>query len=122
MAKTEAAVPAWQSISLRLPADKSAAFTVTEGHRGRPDLRTVLTWDTAGTALVSTERFDDLSPARKARLWGRWLHTGEAGGIAGQIIAGVASLAAVMLVWTGFALTWRRLRKIPPPGRGQSPA
>jgi uncharacterized iron-regulated membrane protein len=38
-------------------------------------------------------------------------HTGEAWGIAGQTIAGAASLGAAVLVWTGSALSLRRLRK-----------
>ncbi len=106
--KAEATVPEWQSISLRLPADKSAVFTVMSGHRGRPDLRSTLTHDPKTGAIIATERFADFSSAKKARTWGRWLHTGEAGGLAGQTLAGIASAAAVVLVWTGFALAVRR--------------
>jgi uncharacterized iron-regulated membrane protein len=40
----------------------------------------------------------------------RPVHTGEAGGVIGQTLAGIASLAGVVLVWTGLALTWRRFR------------
>jgi len=110
-AKAEAASPGWQTISLRLPADKSAVFTVMGGHRGRPDLRSTLTLDPQTAAVTAAEKFDDFSPARKTRTWGRWLHTGEAGGVVGQTIAGLASLAGVILVWTGLALAWRRLLK-----------
>ena len=39
----------------------------------------------------------------------RFLHSGEIYGIVGQTIAGLASLATLVLVWTGFALAWRRL-------------
>ncbi|MSR11799.1 MAG: PepSY domain-containing protein, partial [Gammaproteobacteria bacterium] len=50
------------------------------------------------------------SAGRQARAWVRFLHTGEALGGIGQTLAGIASLAAVLMVWTGLALSWRRLR------------
>ncbi len=59
-----------------------------------------------GLAHAAAEKFDAFSPGRKTCTWGRWLHTGEAGGIVGQTIAGIASLAAFLLVWTGLALAW----------------
>jgi hypothetical protein len=31
-------------------------------------------------------------------------------GLAGQTVAGLVSAAACVLVWTGFALAWRRFR------------
>jgi uncharacterized iron-regulated membrane protein len=39
----------------------------------------------------------------------RFLHTGEALGLAGQTVAGVVSLTSVVMVWTGLALAYRRL-------------
>jgi uncharacterized iron-regulated membrane protein len=39
----------------------------------------------------------------------RFLHTGEALGLAGQTIAGLVSLSSAIMVWTGLALAWRRL-------------
>jgi uncharacterized iron-regulated membrane protein len=38
----------------------------------------------------------------------RFLHTGEALGWPGQLLAGLFSLFSVVLVYTGFALAWRR--------------
>jgi len=38
----------------------------------------------------------------------RFVHTGEYYGFVGQTIAGIACYAAVMLVWTGFALSLSR--------------
>jgi uncharacterized iron-regulated membrane protein len=49
------------------------------------------------------------TPGQRARSWLRFVHTGEQYGIAGQTIAGLASLAACLLVYTGLALAWRRL-------------
>ena len=43
--------------------------------------------------------------------WGtaRFLHTGEYFGVVGQTVAGVVSLLACVLVYTGIVLAWRRL-------------
>lgn len=49
------------------------------------------------------------SPGQKARSWFRFVHTGEQYGVIGQTIAGIASLAACFLVYTGLALAYRRL-------------
>ena len=38
----------------------------------------------------------------------RFGHTGEVFGVPGQILAGLASAGGCVLVWTGFALAWRR--------------
>ena len=38
----------------------------------------------------------------------RFAHTGEVLGFAGQTIAGLVSLGATLLVYTGLALSWRR--------------
>jgi uncharacterized iron-regulated membrane protein len=110
-AKAEELSPGWESISLRIPAAKEAVFTVMAGHRGRPDLRSTLTLDPKTAVVLSTERFDDFNSGRKLRTWGRWVHTGEAGGVVGQTIAGVVSAAAAVLVWTGFSLTIRRIAR-----------
>ncbi len=54
------------------------------------------------------ETFADLTPGRRARTWTRFLHTGEALGLVGQLIAGLACVGGCVLVYTGFALSWRR--------------
>lgn len=41
-------------------------------------------------------------------MWSRFVHTGEYYGVFGQTVAGVASAAGVMLVWTGISLVLRR--------------
>jgi len=40
----------------------------------------------------------------------RPVHTGEAVGVVGQMVAALASAGGVVLVWTGLALAWRRFR------------
>ncbi|MEO8307791.1 MAG: PepSY-associated TM helix domain-containing protein [Pseudomonadota bacterium] len=46
---------------------------------------------------------------QRARTWFRFIHTGEQYGLIGQTLAGIASLAACFLAYTGLALAWRRL-------------
>jgi uncharacterized iron-regulated membrane protein len=41
--------------------------------------------------------------------WLRFAHTGEIYGLLGQTVAGLVSLGAVVLVYTGMALALRRL-------------
>jgi uncharacterized iron-regulated membrane protein len=105
-----ARVPDWQSVTLRLPAGdaKEVTFQIASGHRGRPDLRSHLILDRRSGAVEEWETFASQGLGRRLRAWGRWVHTGEAGGVFGQAIAGLASAGAVVLVWTGFALAWRR--------------
>lgn len=111
-AEAEKSMAGWQSITLRVPTSARAplAFTVDGAHRGRPDLRATVTVDRASGQVTKTETFDSFNRGRRVRTWLRWIHTGEAGGVIGQTIAGIASLGATVLVWTGIALTWRRFR------------
>ncbi len=109
-ARVEDAHTGWQSLSFRLPPSQRAPWqiTVDKGNGARPDLRSTLTFDGASGELLRREEYADQEAGRRARTWLRWLHTGEAGGIAGQTLAGLASLAGVMLVYTGIALSLRR--------------
>ena len=52
--------------------------------------------------------YAELAAAAQVRAWTRFLHTGEALGFWGQLVAGLACLGGCVLVWTGFALAWRR--------------
>jgi len=105
----------WKTVSVQLPTikDKTTAFTIEKGFAGQPQLRSTLTVDNATGAIVRSEAFRDLDPGLKARLWMRFVHTGEYYGLSGQTIAGIASLAGVILVWTGVALTYRRFFSSP---------
>ena len=60
-----------------------------------------------GTTL-KREGYAAMPAGRKAIGWLRFIHTGEAFGVTGQTIAGLASLGGVMLAWTGVALALRR--------------
>lgn len=105
-------VPGWQAITLRLPNSPRMpwTFSIDKSHRGRPDLRSTLTIDRQSLNVVRHETFDTFNAGRRARSWLRFIHTGEAGGVTGQTIAGLASAGGCVLVWTGIALALRRLR------------
>jgi uncharacterized iron-regulated membrane protein len=110
MARVENESPEWRTINLRLPGptDRDVTVTVDRGWGGQPQLRSTLTFDRRTATLVRSQSFGDQNRGQQARTWLRFVHTGEFYGLAGQTIAGIASLAAVFLVWTGFALALRR--------------
>lgn len=107
----EQQMPGWKTITLRLPVTGSLHFTADRGHGARPDLRAQFTIDPKTNVIAKTETYGSYNAARRIRLWIRWIHTGEAGGFVGQTIAGLASAAGALLVWTGFALAFRRFTK-----------
>jgi uncharacterized iron-regulated membrane protein len=111
IAAAAAASPEWTSLTLVLPApvDDAIRVSVDWGSGGQPQRRSTLLLDAGTTELIGTEPFSSLSPRRRARSWVRFLHTGEALGLAGQTAAGLVSLTSVIMVWTGIALAWRRL-------------
>lgn len=120
LAAAQRTLPTWQTITLRLPAPGAAqpASLAVRAHDTWP--RTALTtlqYDPFTGTLLRQDGYADLSAARKARAWTRYLHTGEALGPLGQFVAGLASLGGLFLVYTGFALTWRRFfgTNSPPP-------
>ena len=107
-ARAEQQVPAWRSISVRALGRGPVAFTIDTGDGGRPDLRSQLTLDRRTADVVRWEPFSSYNSGRRLRSWFRFLHTGEAGGIAGETIASVASTGGAVLVWTGICLAIRR--------------
>jgi uncharacterized iron-regulated membrane protein len=99
-------VPGWRTVTLRLSPDSGpAVLQVDRGDGGRPDLRTQITLGNP----PRVESFTSYNTGRQLRMWARFTHTGEAGGIAGETIALIASLGAATLMVTGFSLSLRRL-------------
>lgn len=109
--RAERQLPGWRTITMRIPtaAADVVVFTVDAGSGGQPQKRGTLTLTTSGAELVRWEPFESLTKGRQWRSYMRWVHSGEVAGIAGQTIAGLASLGAVVLVWTGMSLALRRL-------------
>ncbi|MFT3991537.1 MAG: PepSY-associated TM helix domain-containing protein [Luteolibacter sp.] len=103
-------VPDWRSMSLELPTndEQPLVVTVTDAGRGRPDRRQKFTVTPDTFEIVKRETSSDLKPVAQARQFVRWLHTGEAFGWIGQLLMALACSAALVLVWTGFALSFRR--------------
>jgi len=110
-ARAATQVDDWKTITLTLPQPgaTTVSFAIDLGNGGQPQLRHTLVLDAASGEVTSWQPFESQTPGRRARSWVRFLHTGEALGIAGQTIAGVVSLTSVIMVWTGLALAWRRL-------------
>ena len=100
----------WYSIWMELgEAPGEAEFYIDRSIGHRPTFAYALTLDVNDGSVLEVKRHDDWSPGNQA--WGiaRFLHTGEIFGFVGQTIAGLASLAACLLVYTGLTLAWRRL-------------
>jgi uncharacterized iron-regulated membrane protein len=103
--------PEWKAIMIRLPQKPGApVVAMIQEPGGTFPRRSQLTMDAATGEIKKWEPVSEWNRGRQWRTWARYLHTGEAGGILGQFIAMLASAGAVVLVWTGLALAWRRYR------------
>jgi uncharacterized iron-regulated membrane protein len=104
--------PHWRNMTLRLPQRSAPQLMVTleEATALHPYPRSILTLDTATAAVIKWEPYDGYNLGRTLRAWVRPVHTGEAIGVLGQVVAALASAGGVVLVWTGLALAWRRWR------------
>ncbi|MHA7631199.1 PepSY-associated TM helix domain-containing protein [Corallococcus sp. M7] len=87
---------------------QASAFTVREQERWPLFATNTVSLDPFTAQTLKTETYADFNSGRKLRTWLRFLHTGEALGWVGQLIAALASFGAVFLVYTGYALSWRR--------------
>lgn len=103
----------WNRITLNVPSPSanSVTFKLDYGTGHQPQLVSDLDFDRVSGELIRTGGYSDRSPAQQARIYIRFLHTGETLGLIGQTIAGLASLAACFMVYTGLALAYRRFFK-----------
>ncbi|MEO8259348.1 MAG: PepSY domain-containing protein [Acidobacteriota bacterium] len=110
-ARAERQVPTWSLLSMRLPNrdDGPVAFTITDGAHWNAFARSNLTLNAASGDVIQWQPYEAGSLGQKARGWMRFAHTGELGGLTGQVIAGLGCLGGVFLVYTGLALALRRL-------------
>ena len=99
----------WKTISLRLPISKDAVFSIDEAKSFNIFGRSALTLDSATAAVSKWEPYAEQNSARQMRSWFRFTHTGESLGIIGQIIGFFACIGGAFLVYTGLALSVRRL-------------
>lgn len=110
-ANAEAQVPAWSQLTMRLPGRAGApvSFTITDGAQWNQFARSQLTLNAKSGDIVQWQPYERQSVGQKVRGWLRFAHTGELGGLAGQIVAGLGCVGGMFLVYTGLALAWRRL-------------
>jgi uncharacterized iron-regulated membrane protein len=109
-AKARAVVPDWYSISMSAPDedDSGIRFAIDKTPGGQPTKLADLTLNRE-TGLVDNWRpYENNADTRKMARFLRYAHTGEYFGIIGQTIAGLVSLFATVMVWTGLALAYRR--------------
>ena len=101
----------WEEINVTLPppGDSTLSARVYRGYRGQPQLEETLTLDLRTGVVVDRTGFENQARARRYRSFLRFAHTGEYWGLFGQTVAGIVSLAAVVLGITGASLALRRL-------------
>lgn len=106
-------VPGWTAITLRFPSRPDAPWTATivEEKRFGPPSRSQVTFDSSTGQELKWEPASGQALGKRLRAWAVPLHTGRAWGLIGQIIAGLSSLGAVLLVWTGLSMAWLRYRQ-----------
>jgi len=110
-ARAERQVPTWSLLSMRLPNREGGpvTFTITDGANWNEFARSNLTLNSLTGEVVQWQPYEGSNLGQKVRGWLRFAHTGELGGVPGQIIAGIGCLGGVFLVCTGLSLATRRL-------------
>jgi uncharacterized iron-regulated membrane protein len=101
----------WKRLNVTLPteSDAIARIEVDRGNGAQAHKRHTLSLERSTGAIVAVQTFADTPESQRLRGIARFLHTGEVLGFWGQTLAGLVSFAALFMVWTGFALSWRRL-------------
>jgi uncharacterized iron-regulated membrane protein len=84
-------------------------FAIEEGVYANRFARSTLALDPRTGAAVRWEPYGAGGGGRRVRSWMRFLHTGEALGLGGQIAAALACVGGGFLVVTGISLALRRL-------------
>jgi uncharacterized iron-regulated membrane protein len=111
--------PDWAQIVLRFnppltpapakqPVPKTFSVQVKEQHPWPPFSVNTLVLDAVTGEVKRTDGYATMSSGTRARRWIRLLHSGEALGPFVQFLSGLACLGGCLLVYTGFALSWRR--------------
>ncbi len=107
------AAPGWVSIALRLPQREGGEVSIWIQEKPvwwYPNARSQLTLTPSGEEK-KWEPYTRHPRGRVWRVWARNLHTGEALGVINQVLVFLGAAGAVMLVWTGFAMSWYRFFK-----------
>ena len=105
-------VPDWRMASLHLTSGRpSLSFTVDQGNGGEPERRVQVVIDSSSLTVLQRTPFANQPRGQRWRGWVRFVHTGEAGGWWGEMIAFVTALGAIVLSVTGLLLSLPRLRR-----------
>ncbi|MBP9853964.1 MAG: PepSY domain-containing protein [Candidatus Omnitrophica bacterium] len=106
----EKQVPSWVTMNIRLGKDDKAAVVISiqEPSVRLPNHRSQLTLDLFTAEVKKWEPFSELNTGRKARMWIKPIHTGQAWGIVGQMIMFIGACGATVLVWTGLSMALQR--------------
>jgi uncharacterized iron-regulated membrane protein len=102
--------PDWKSVNIRMPQGNRPNVMAVIETPTSPNTygRSLLTLDAKTAELIKWEPYENYNLGRQLRIWVRALHTGEAGGWLGQLIAALAVMGAMVSIFTGFALGLRR--------------
>lgn len=104
----------WHSMWMEIGEDKhEARFFIDRSIGNRHELAYSLFFDTRDGQVTNMLAKADWSKGDQAWNTARFLHTGEYLGFVGQTFAGIVSILACFLVYTGIVLAWRRLVKEP---------
>ena len=107
--RARATLPDWRRMEVAFPIGEYIGITVDSGTGRQPAKQVTLTFDGKTGALQDRTGFDDRTEGQQARIFLRFLHTGEVFGLIGQTLAGLAAAFAVIMTYTGAALSYRRL-------------
>ena len=102
--------PNWRTITLNVVRGSAPLnATIDMGTGGQPQRRVQALLNPSTGVVEKTSTLADGSLGQRLRSFVRFGHTGEYYGLLGQIVAALASLGACVLVYTGLALSIRRL-------------
>lgn len=105
-------VPGWQSIGVRLPVKGPLVnLRVQTGEGVRPTDYVRVAFDSQSGALRTFAPYERWGAGSQVIGWARWLHTGQALGLLGQLAAALAMVAVTVLVWSGLSLGLRRVAR-----------
>jgi len=110
LAVVEQSVPRWRSMNINWPgpAGTNVSILVWEGAGGEAMKMDFVNVDRATGSITQLKKWQNRDTGERARAIARLGHTGQILGLAGQVLACLACLAGVLLVYTGIALSWRR--------------
>lgn len=107
ISKAQERKPNWEVLSVRF-AKGYVNIGIDEAGVAALYRRSQLSFDAETGVESFWEPYESLSTGRKIRATMHPVHTGEAGGFLGQFLVASATLASIFLVWTGFAMSYRR--------------